>query len=65
MAGRSRDGGPANLCRNIESPVGTPKVKKNANGSVTVQFAKPNSERIRNVVLLQREDGIWEVLKKY
>jgi len=50
---------------NIESPVGTPKVSKNANGSVTIRFNKPNTERIRNVVLLQREDGIWEVLEKY
>ena len=50
---------------NIEAPVGTPKVSKNTNGSVTVRFDKPNSERIRNVVLLQREDGIWEVLEKY
>lgn len=50
---------------NLEAPVASPKVSKNANGTVTVRFAKPNSERIKHVVLAQREDGIWEVLEKY
>ena len=29
---------------NIESPVGMPKVSKNANGSVTIRFNKPNTD---------------------
>ena len=52
----------AQLGGSIGDPLGEPVTENNPDGTVTVKFTDRNGNVNHQAVLVQREDGIWEVI---
>jgi len=52
------------LGHSIDAPLGETVIENNTNGTVNVKFVDSNMKETHRVILVQREDGIWQILEK-